>query len=130
MVGAGRFSGGASGKRPACRLDMRQGFDHWIRKIPWWKAFATTHSSILAWRISWTEEPGRLQSIGSQTVGSGWSDLACTHIAIREMQTKTMMRYHYILIRIASIDSSDNIKYWRGCRETGPFRQCWWGCKL
>ena len=28
-----------------------------------------THSSILAWRISWTEEPGRLQSIGSQRVG-------------------------------------------------------------
>ena len=25
-----------------------------------------THSSILAWRIPWTEEPGRLQSIGSQ----------------------------------------------------------------
>ena len=25
-----------------------------------------THSSILAWRISWTEEPGRLQSMGSQ----------------------------------------------------------------
>ena len=28
-----------------------------------------THSSILAWRISWTEEPGGLQSMGSQTVG-------------------------------------------------------------
>ena len=28
----------------------------------------TTHSSILAWRILWTEEPGRLQSIGSQRV--------------------------------------------------------------
>ena len=27
-----------------------------------------THSSILAWRIPWTEEPGRLQSIGLQTV--------------------------------------------------------------
>ena len=26
----------------------------------------TIHSSILAWRIPWTEEPGRLQSIGSQ----------------------------------------------------------------
>ena len=26
----------------------------------------TTHSSILAWRIPWTEEPGKLQSIGSQ----------------------------------------------------------------
>ena len=29
----------------------------------------TTHSSILAWRIPWTEEPGGLQSIGSQRVG-------------------------------------------------------------
>ena len=32
----------------------------------------TTHSSILAWRIPWTEEPGRLQSIGSQRVGHNW----------------------------------------------------------
>ena len=28
-----------------------------------------THSSILAWRIPWTEEPGRLQSMGLQRVG-------------------------------------------------------------
>ena len=28
-----------------------------------------THSSILAWEMSWTEEPGRLQSMGSQRVG-------------------------------------------------------------
>ena len=28
-----------------------------------------THSSILAWRIPWTEEPGRLQSLGFQRVG-------------------------------------------------------------
>ena len=28
-----------------------------------------THSGILAWRILWTEEPGRLQSMGSQKVG-------------------------------------------------------------
>ena len=28
-----------------------------------------THSSILAWRIPWTEEPGRLQSMGSQESG-------------------------------------------------------------
>ena len=28
-----------------------------------------THSSILAWRIPWTEEPGRVQSMGSQRVG-------------------------------------------------------------
>ena len=36
-----------------------------------------THSSILAWRIPWTEEAGRLQSMGSQTVRHDLSDLAC-----------------------------------------------------
>ena len=36
----------------------------------------TTHSSILDWRIPWTEEPGGLQSIGLQRVGHDWSDLA------------------------------------------------------
>ena len=30
----------------------------------------TTHSSILAWKITWTEEPGRVQSIESQRVGN------------------------------------------------------------
>ena len=34
------------------------------------------HSSILAWRIPWTEEPGRLQSTGSQRIGHDWSNLA------------------------------------------------------
>ena len=29
----------------------------------------TTHSSVLAWRVPWTEEPGGSQSIGLQTVG-------------------------------------------------------------
>ena len=28
-----------------------------------------THASIIAWRMPWTEEPGRLQSLGSQRVG-------------------------------------------------------------
>ena len=35
-----------------------------------------THSSILAWRIPWTEEPSGLQSMGLQRVGHDWSDLA------------------------------------------------------
>ena len=37
------------------------------------------HSSILAWRIPWTEEPGGLQSIGLQKVGYDWSNWACMH---------------------------------------------------
>ena len=35
-----------------------------------------THSTILAWRIPWTEEPGGLQSMGSRRVGHDSSDLA------------------------------------------------------
>ena len=35
-----------------------------------------THSSILAWRISWTEEPSGLQPIGPQRARHDWSDLA------------------------------------------------------
>ena len=38
------------------------------REDPWEEEIAT-HSSILAWRIPWTEEPGRLQAIGLQRVG-------------------------------------------------------------
>ena len=32
-----------------------------------------THSSILAWKIPWTEEPGGLQSMGSQRIGHEWA---------------------------------------------------------
>ena len=38
-----------------------------------------THSSILAWRILWTEEPGGLLSIGSHRVRHNWSNLECMH---------------------------------------------------
>ena len=44
----------------------------WVRSLGWEDPLEkgiATHSSILAWRIPWTEEPGRLQSIGSQRVG-------------------------------------------------------------
>ena len=36
-----------------------------------------THSSILAWRIPWTEESGGIQSMGSQRVGRDWLSLSC-----------------------------------------------------
>ena len=48
------------------------------------------HSSILAWKIPWMEEPGRLQSIGSLRVGHGLSDFTLTfhfHALEKEMAT-------------------------------------------
>ena len=44
----------------------------WVRFLGWEDPLEkekATHSSILAWRTPWTEEPGRLQSKGSQRVG-------------------------------------------------------------
>ena len=42
-------------------------WETWVQSLGWEDPLAqgtATHSSILAWRISWTEEPGRLQSMG------------------------------------------------------------------
>ena len=44
--------------------DIRDGFSLWVGKDV--EKDVATYSSILAWRIPWTEEPGRLQSMGSQ----------------------------------------------------------------
>ena len=41
-----------------------------------------THSSILAWRIPWTEEPGRLQSMGSQKVWQDWATKHTFHFSV------------------------------------------------
>ena len=44
----------------------------WVQSLGWEDLLEkemATHSSILAWKIPWTEEPGRLQSMGSQRVG-------------------------------------------------------------
>ena len=48
-----------------------QEWETWVQSLGWEDPLAqgtATHSSILAWRISWTEEPGGLQSMGSQRV--------------------------------------------------------------
>ena len=42
----------------------------WVQSLGWedpLKKEMATHSSILTWKITWTEEPGRLQSLGSQS---------------------------------------------------------------
>ena len=57
---------------PASEGDMVQSLG---QEDPLEKGTAT-HSSILAWRIPWTEKAGGLQSMGSHRVGHNWSDLA------------------------------------------------------
>ena len=48
-------------------------WETWVRSLGWEDPLEkemATHSSILAWRIPWIVEPGRLQSMGSQRVGN------------------------------------------------------------
>ena len=54
-VGLSRRLSGPTMQRPRrCR------FDPWVGKIPWREGMAN-HSTILSWRVPWTEEPGRLR---------------------------------------------------------------------
>ena len=58
-----------SGSMPRSRRSLQEGM--------------ANHFSILAWKIPWLEEPGRLQSMGSHRVGHDWSLSTYTHNYIR-----------------------------------------------
>ena len=47
-----------------------------------WEKGMAAHSSFVAWRITLTEKPGGLQSMGSWRTGHDWSNLACMHAHI------------------------------------------------
>ena len=71
-----------------------------------------THSSILAWRILWTEEPGELQSMGTHRVGHDWSDLAAAAAYVinnntREEQGKRgMLKQNVYVYKIDIMEST------------------------
>ena len=77
------FPGGASGKEPACQcqLDVRdvREVDRSLSREHSLEKGLAIHSSILPWRISRTEEPGGLQSIGSHDC---WTRLKRQHSTV------------------------------------------------
>ena len=70
------FPGGTRGKEPTCQC-KRQVMRVWSLgwENPLEEDSRQEHSSVLAWRIPWTEEPGR-----SQRIRHDWSNLVCTGI--------------------------------------------------
>ena len=66
------FSGSSVGKESTCSVgDLADASSSLGWEDPLEEGMAT-HSSILAWRIPWAEEPGGLQSIGLQRIGHDW----------------------------------------------------------
>ena len=66
------FPGSSVVKNPSVVQESQELGETQVQSLGWkgsLKEGMATHSSILAWRIPWTEEPGGLQSIGSQRVG-------------------------------------------------------------
>ena len=63
-----------------------------------------THSSILAWKIPWTQETGRLQSMGSQRVGHDWAT-SLTHLNIK---TNFLCSLIFTSIKITQISPLQN----------------------
>ena len=69
----GCFSSGSTAKNPLAMQET------WVQSLGWEdppEEDLATHSSVLAWRIPWTEEPGGLQYMRSQRIGHDWSDVA------------------------------------------------------
>ena len=71
----GGFPGGLVIRNPPVKQET------WVQFLDWEDLLEkgmATHSSILAWKIPWTEEPGRLQSMGSQKSQTRSSDYITT----------------------------------------------------
>ena len=69
------FAGGLDGKESACNV----GDPGFIPGLG--RSSGEGHGDRLVWRISWTEEPGELQSMGSQRVGHDWVTKHRTHVS-------------------------------------------------
>ena len=81
----------------------------WVRSLGWEDPLEkkmATHSSTLAWKIPWTEEPGRLQSIGLQRVGHDWA--TSLSFFTTELGSKNnnndyhLLRTNYIMVPLQS----------------------------
>ena len=86
-----------SGKEFACQF-RRHGFYPWVGKIPWSRKWHAT-PSVFAWEIPWTEEPGKLQSMGLQRVRRDW---AHTHLYCRPRCVPRVTVLTFILEQLES----------------------------
>ena len=114
------FPGGASVKEPACQCGRRESRVWSLGREDPLKEGMAAHCSILAWRIPWTEEPGGLQSMGSQRVRHHWRDLA--HLCLGKETQRVPFKLQGEESSV-SITSTLFLRRYALCSPLGP--ACW-----
>ena len=80
-----------------------------------------THSNTLAWKILWTEEPGRLQSLGLQRVGHDWvTSLSLSHDSLSESEGRSVLSDSLWPHGLYSPWKSPGQEYWSGYPFPSP----------
>ena len=110
------------------------------------RLYGKVYSQMIPWKRVWCPKyiknshnsiPGR-QTIQLKNGQRTWTDTSprdilknySTSLAIKDMQIKTSVSYHFISVRIAIIDKVTNNKCCRCCGEKRTLVHCWWECRL
>ena len=115
-----------------CRRHKRYRFDPWVGKIPWRREWQPT-SLFLPREFPWTEEPGRLQSIGPQRAGCDRSNLAqhdnqwCWKLFMYLLPSACLFQrnVHSVPLPIFKSDCLFSLFYLDGTSSTSAFCHKW-----
>ena len=100
------FPGGSDGKESSSNAGVPSSISG--AESPLEKGMAA-HSSIFAWRIPWTEEPGRIQSMGSQRIRHDWTNNTFT---FQLKKYSGWLQYPGYRLKLQILEAIPRLKFW------------------